>query len=159
MLLRRFDDKYRAHRRNLGPLFTHGASRTVTPLVDMESIASLRQLLSFVEGDPDARQAARSYVRHVHDQRPLFDAYCAVVMALHRFTASMSYTLLYGFRIETGEEREMKDAQVVEDNFARAMKPGLWPCDMIPALNYLPTCLAPWKRTAQEWVSTVLLLL
>ena len=151
MLLRRFDDKYRAHRRNLGQLFTQGASNTVTPLVAMESIASLRQLLSFVEGDQDARRAARSYVRHVHDQRPLFDAYCAVVMALHRFTASMSYTLLYGFRIETGKEREMKDAQLVEDNFARAMKPGLWPCDIIPALNYLPTWLAPWKRTAQEW--------
>lgn len=151
MLIRRFDDKYRAHRRNLGQLFTRSASRVVTPLVDMESIASLRQLLSSVEGSGEARRAARAYVRHVHDQRPIFDAYCAVVMALHRFTASMSYTLLYGFRIETGEEREMKDGHLIEDNFARSMKPGVWPCDVLPALNYLPAWLAPWKRTAEAW--------
>ncbi|KKY35122.1 putative cytochrome p450 [Diaporthe ampelina] len=151
MLIRRFDDKYRAHRRNMGQLFTRSASRVVTPLVDMESIASLRQLLSFVEGSREARRAARAYVRHVHDQRPLFDAYCAVVMALHRFTASMSYTLLYGFRIETGEEREMKDGHLIEDSFARSMRPGVWPCDVLPALNYLPSWLAPWKRTAEGW--------
>lgn len=151
MLIRRYDDKYRAHRRNLGQLFTRRASRTVTPLVEMESIASLRQLLSFVEGSQESRRAARAYVKHVHDQRPLFDPYCALVMALHRFTASTSYMLLYGFRVETGEEREMRDAQLVEDHFARAMNPGVWPCDIIPALNYLPTWLAPWKRTAQEW--------
>lgn len=151
MLIRRFDDKYRAHRRNLGQLFTRGASRAVTPLADMESVASLRQLLCFVEGSEQARRSARAYVRHVHDQRPLFDAYCAIVMALHRFTASMSYTLLYGFRVETGEEPEMRDAQTIEDNFARAMRPGAWPCDTLPALNYLPSWLAPWKRTAREW--------
>ncbi|KAK7696852.1 hypothetical protein SLS64_014137 [Diaporthe eres] len=151
MLVRRYDDKYRAHRRNLGQLFTRRASAAVTPLVDMESIASLRQLLAFVEGSREARRAARAYVRHVHDQRPLFDAYCALVMALHRFTASMSYTLLYGFRVETGEEPVMADAQVIEDHFARAMRPGVWPCDLIPALNYLPAWLAPWKRTAEEW--------
>lgn len=151
MLIRRYDDKYRAHRRNLGQIFTRRASRAVLPLVNMESIASLRQLLSFVEGSQEARRAARAYVKHVHDQRPIFDPYCAIVMALHRFTASTSYTLLYGFRVETGEEPLMRDAQIVEDHFATAMRPGIWPCDIFPALNYLPKWLAPWKRTAEEW--------
>ncbi|KAL1851749.1 hypothetical protein Daus18300_012434 [Diaporthe australafricana] len=151
MLIRPFDDKYRAHRRNLGPLFTRRASAVVTPLVDMESLASLRQLLSFVEGSDGACRAARAYVRHVSDQRPIFDAYCAVVMAVHRFTASMSYMLIYGFRIETGQERELRDGHIIEDNFARSMVPGAWPCDVVPLLNYLPAWLAPWKRTAEEW--------
>ncbi|KAK2609856.1 hypothetical protein N8I77_003333 [Diaporthe amygdali] len=151
MLIRPYDEKYRAHRRNLGQLFTRNASRTVTPLVYMESLASLRQLLSFVEGSQDARRAARAYVRHVHDKRPIFDGYCAIVMALHRFTASMSYMLTYGFRIETGEEPILKNGHIIEDRFVRAMKPGVWPCDIFPALNYLPSWLAPWKRTAEEW--------
>ncbi|KAI3397261.1 hypothetical protein diail_11060 [Diaporthe ilicicola] len=151
MLIRPFDDKYRAHRRNMGLLFTRRASSTTTPLVDMESIASLRQLLSFVEGSQEARRASRAYVRHVDDKRPIFDAYCAVVMTMHRFTASVSYVLLYGFRIETGEEPEMRNAHIADEHFSRAMKPGVWPCDMIPALNHLPAWLAPWKRTAELW--------
>lgn len=151
MLLRPFDDKYKAHRRNMGPFFTKPASRTVVPLMNMESIASLRQLLDFCEGSEKARLHSREYVKHVKDQSRLLDGYCAVLMALHRFTASMSYMLVYGFRIETGREPELTNAHLIEKNFAEAMKPGVWPCDIIPALNYLPSWLASWKRTAEQW--------
>ncbi|ROW00399.1 hypothetical protein VMCG_07312 [Cytospora schulzeri] len=151
MLLRPYDDRYKAHRRNMGPLFTKPASQTVAPLLDMESIASLRQLLDFCDGSEKARLDAREYVKHVKDQSRLLDGYCAVLMALHRFTASMSYMLLYGFRIETGRESELTNAHLIEKRFVEAMKPGVWPCDVLPALNYLPGWLAPWKRTAERW--------
>lgn len=151
MLIRPFDDKYRAHRKNMGPVLTKPASRKVVPLLDMESIASLRQLLDFCEGSEKERLDAREYVKHVKDQSKSLDGYCAVVKALHRFTASMSYMLVYGFRIETGREPELTEAHLIEKRFAEAMKPGVWPCDVIPALNYLPAWLAPWKRTAERW--------
>ncbi|KUI61213.1 Fumitremorgin C synthase [Cytospora mali] len=151
MLFRPFDEKYKAHRRNMGPLFTEAASRTVGPVQDMESIASLRQLLDFSEGSEKARLDARQYVKHVKDQSRLLDGYCALVMALHRYTASIAYLLVYGFRIETGREPELTNGHLVEKNFAEAMKPGVWPCDIIPALNYLPQWLAPWKKTAERW--------
>ncbi|KAK7729639.1 hypothetical protein SLS53_009209 [Cytospora paraplurivora] len=151
MLLKPFDDSYKAHRRNMGPLFTKDASRTVSPLQDMESIASMRYLIDYCEGNDKARLDAREYVKHVEDNSGLMDGYCALVMALHRFTASMSYMLVYGFRIETGREPVLANAHVVEKHFAEAMKPGVWPCDIVPALNYLPSWLAPWKRTAERW--------
>lgn len=151
MLIKPFDDKYKAHKRNIGPFFTKTASRTVAPLQDMESIASLRQILDFCEGSEKARLDARGYVKHVKDPSRLLDGYCAVVMALHRFTASMAYMLVYGFRIETGREPELANAHAIEKNFVEAMVPGTWPCDIIPALNYLPAWLAPWKRKAERW--------
>ncbi|KAI1638604.1 cytochrome P450, partial [Biscogniauxia mediterranea] len=65
-----------------------------------------------------------------------------------RFTISTIYTLLYGYRLKTGYEREPMEAHFLQSESSRMTDIGAYLVDWIPGLNYLPTFLAPWKREA-----------
>lgn len=64
----------------------------------------------------------------------------------HRYSSSLIYTLAYGKRMERGDEPEVKAIDQIMDNFLYAARVGTWIVDALPALNYLPSWLAPWKR-------------
>jgi hypothetical protein len=64
----------------------------------------------------------------------------------HRYSSSLIYTLAYGKRMERGDEPEVKAIDQIMDNFLYAARVGTWIVDALPALNYLPRWLAPWKR-------------
>lgn len=123
LLLRPYDEAYRRHQRMEAPLLNISASRTVTPIQDLESCHLVRD---FLERDD-------------------------FVHLMHRFSASVAYSLVFGFRIITGQEEELRKAHQVQRNFLEAMKQGAWMVDLFPFLNRLPVALAPWKRTAQKW--------
>jgi cytochrome P450 len=70
---------------------------------------------------------------------------------LERFSASIVYTLIFGMRIETGKEPQLRAADANLRNLIKAGETGAWIVDTLPFLNYLPASLAPWKKTAETW--------
>lgn len=123
LLLRRYDERYRLHQRMEAPVLSPRASSTYYPIQDLESKQLLYDFLS-----------SNNFFKH-----------------FERYSASLVYTLTYGFRLETGEEQEMKSAREVMHNFGLAARPGTWIVDAIPALNTLPMCISPWKQTAEKF--------
>ncbi|KAL4890650.1 cytochrome P450 [Aspergillus ambiguus] len=123
LLLRSYDERYRLHQRMEAPVLSPRASSTYYPIQDLESKQLLLDLLS-----------SNNFVKH-----------------FERYSASLLYTLTYGFRLTTGEEEEMKSAREVMHNFGIAARPGTWIVDAIPSLNVLPMCISPWKQTAEKY--------
>lgn len=64
--------------------------------------------------------------------------------------ASFIYSLLYGYRLRTGDEPELREAKTVLAEYERTAKPGAYLVDAFPALNYLPKPFAPWKNKADQ---------
>jgi cytochrome P450 len=123
LLLRPYDENYKLHQRMEAPLLTLGASRKYATLQDMESCCLINQLLRSNEFVP----------------------------AIHRYAASIAYSLVYGQRIVTGDEQELKTAHVVQEHLVECMKQGDWIVDALPFLNRLPQWLAPWKKLAEGY--------
>lgn len=123
ILLRPYDERYRLHQRMESPVLSRAASQEYTPIQDLESCQLIKELLE-------------------NEDFPFL---------LHRFAASTAYSLMYGFRIETGHEIEMKKAHQVQENFVVCAKQGDWLVDAVPILNLLPVWLAPWKSLADKF--------
>jgi hypothetical protein len=68
-----------------------------------------------------------------------------------RFTASVMYTLTFGIRIGTGKEWRFQQKLENLEHMLTASDVGAWIVDAFLTLNYLPRCLAPWKKTAEAW--------
>lgn len=64
--------------------------------------------------------------------------------------ASFIYSLLYGYRLQTGDEPELREAKKVLEEYEQTAKPGAYLVDAFPALNYLPRPFAPWKDKADQ---------
>ncbi|KAJ9626858.1 hypothetical protein H2204_009874 [Knufia peltigerae] len=64
----------------------------------------------------------------------------------HRYSSSLIFALAYGRRLVRGDEAEVIAVDKVMENFLIAARVGTWIVDALPALNYLPKFLAPWKR-------------
>ncbi|OJJ35541.1 hypothetical protein ASPWEDRAFT_183590 [Aspergillus wentii DTO 134E9] len=122
ILLRPYDERYRLHQRMDAPVLSPRASSTYAPIQDLESKQLLFDFL-----------ASNDFRKH-----------------FQRYSISLVYVLGYGFRLHTGDEQEVKDACLVQHNFAYAARVGTWIVDAIPILNVLPACLAPWKKTAED---------
>jgi len=122
-MLRPYGEEFLLHQRLEATVLSPRASKTYTPLQDMESKQLLMNLLT------------------TNDFPRQFE----------RFTASVVYSLTYGFRILTGEEWQIQTAHEVLKNFTYAGQVGAWIVDAIPVLKHLPQFLAPWKKTAEEW--------
>ncbi|KAF9890487.1 hypothetical protein FE257_005892 [Aspergillus nanangensis] len=122
IMLRQYDDRFRLHQRMEAPVLSPRASSTYYPIQDLESKQLLHELLS-----------SNDYVRH-----------------FERYSVSVLYALAYGFRCERGDEEEMNSAREVLHNFGMAARVGTWIVDAIPALNILPMCVSPWKKTAER---------
>ncbi|KAI6858280.1 hypothetical protein KC323_g7052 [Hortaea werneckii] len=69
---------------------------------------------------------------------------------LERAMASFIYSLLYGYRLRTGNEPELREAKRVLAEYEQTAKPGAYLVDAFPALNYLPRPFAPWKDKADQ---------
>ncbi|KAF2819240.1 cytochrome P450 [Ophiobolus disseminans] len=123
ILFKPYNEEYLKHQRLEAPVMSPRASACYTPVQDLESKQMLKNFLSS-------------------------DDYSA---QFERFTASIQYTLAFGFRIVTGEEWQLKANHKVLENAVAAIEQGRWIVDALPFLNYLPACLAPWKNTGEEW--------
>ncbi|ROV94800.1 hypothetical protein VMCG_08867 [Cytospora schulzeri] len=72
------------------------------------------------------------------------------VKLIETFTSSVVFCVAYGHRIDS------LDAKVIEQRFqfmhysASLNVPGKYLVETIPALKYVPDCLAPWKRDIKE---------
>lgn len=67
-----------------------------------------------------------------------------------RTTSSFIYCLLYGYRFRTGYEKEIVEAQQVQEAFFKTTMVGNYIVDTLPFLNHLPRVLAPWKKEGDE---------
>ena len=123
VLLRPYDEGYRKQQRMAAPHLSPRASQNYLPLQELESKQTVFDLLS------------------TNDFPKVFN----------RYAASIVMSLAYGFRVPTGSEKVIDDGHRVQDNFVYAARVGTWIVDSLPALNYLPNFLAPWKRLAEEF--------
>lgn len=129
-LLRPYNDQYKLHQKMGGPLLNLRASSKYRPLQDLES----QQLLWDVLGEWD-KVGEKGVDFHHHFERAM---------------ASTIYCLNYGYRLQTGYEKELMDGKRVQAEFARTGQVGAYIVDSFPFLNYLPKFLAPWKKEAEE---------
>ncbi|KAJ5177626.1 uncharacterized protein N7500_000325 [Penicillium coprophilum] len=130
MLLRPYNDQYKLHQKMEAPLLTLRAASKYRPLQDLESQQLLWDVLS--EWDKFGEKGVDF---HHHFERAM---------------ASTIYCLNYGYRLQTGQEKELIDAKRVEAEFSRTGKVGAYIVDSFPSLNYLPKFLAPWKKEGEE---------
>jgi hypothetical protein len=126
-VFRPFDDVFLSHQRLSAALLSPRASACYTSIQDLES---KRLLYDFLHSD---------------DYRLHFE----------RFAGSIVYTLLYSLRIETNKEWQVEISHVNLLNLTAAGQVGAWIVDALPFLNYLPGFLAPWKKTAEEWHTSI----
>lgn len=122
MLPRPFNNQYRLHQKMEAPLLTLRASSNYRPLQDLES----QQLLWDVLGER-VKFGEKGVNLHHHFERAM---------------ASTIYCLNYGYRLQTGCDKELMDGKRV--------KVGAYIVDSFPSLNYLPMFLAPWKKEGKE---------
>ncbi len=123
LVLMMYGSKYRKHQRLVSGHLNIKDSQTYRPLQDLESRQLIYELLSTNEF------AAR----------------------FHRYSSSFMFSLLYGKRLPRGDEPEVKAVGEVIARVLVAARVGTWAVDALPILNYLPSFMAPWKRTANEW--------
>lgn len=118
-----YNEHFLLHQRIGASVMSPRASTCYTPVQDVESKRLLQEFLN-----------SNDYQRH-----------------FERFSASIVYTLIFGMRIETGEEPQLRAADSNLKNLIKAGEVGAWIVDTLPFLNHLPASLAPWKRTAETW--------
>lgn len=114
------------------PLLSPRAASSYRPLLELES----RQLLyNILEGGSIKSQQASGVGVNFHEQ-------------LERTTASITYALIYGYRLLTGHEPEHARAHQIQEEFA-AMMAGPNLVDLVPSLCRVPLPW-PWKRRAEH---------
>lgn len=129
ILLRPYNATYKLHQRIDAPVMNLGASNTYRPLQDLESRQLIADLLAGSDSSGD-----KGVDFHHHFERTM---------------ASTIYSLMYGYRLETGFEDKLVNARAVQDEFTQAMQVGAHVVDMFPILNHLPRFLAPWKDRSE----------
>ena len=70
--------------------------------------------------------------------------------SFHRYASSLIYALAYGRRLETANLPEAQEVEQIMEGFLYAARVGTWIVDAIPALNRLPSWMAPWKVRGEE---------
>jgi hypothetical protein len=128
IMLKLFGPDFLHHQRLEASVLSPRASTCYTPIQDLES----KQLLFNLLVSP-------------HEFGNQFE----------RFAGSIAYSMAFGMRILTGAEWQVTRIRECLDNFNFAGQPGVWIVDSLPRLNYLPTPLALWKKTAAEWFPDV----
>jgi cytochrome P450 len=123
IIFKPFTEDLWLHQRLKAPVLSPRASACYTPLQDFES-----------------RMMMRNFLR-TNDYKAEFE----------RFAASITYTLIYGLRIETGNEWQIEASHANLAVLDEASRIGGWIVDFLPILNRLPGFLAPWKKTAEKW--------
>lgn len=65
---------------------------------------------------------------------------------IHRYSASLVFSLGYGKRLATPHEKELVSIDAIVRNLAEAAALGRWWVDIFPILDILPKYFAEWKR-------------
>ncbi|OTB01703.1 hypothetical protein M426DRAFT_323208 [Hypoxylon sp. CI-4A] len=128
ILLRPYNARLRLHQRMEAPILNSKASDSYSPVQDLESKQLLYDLLS------NGNNKRGTYFHEI----------------FQRTTASTIYSLAYGYRLKTGKEEELVNAQKVQIEFGEMVQVGRYLVDTFPILNHLPKFLAPWKREAEK---------
>jgi cytochrome P450 len=120
-----YDEGYRLHQRMQGPVMSRRAAQTYSSVQELETKHTLYEMLSS------------------NDYKKLYT----------RFNASVIFSLVYGKRIITGEETELKEWLQRHHNFTMVTA-SPWLVDFLPILNHIvPKFLAPWKKLGDEMAS------
>ena len=67
-----------------------------------------------------------------------------------QYSGGLIFRIGYGKAIITGDESQLRRILEVNHNLERIASPGAYLVDTIPALNYLPEVVAPFKREAKR---------
>ncbi|KJZ71168.1 hypothetical protein HIM_09423 [Hirsutella minnesotensis 3608] len=70
---------------------------------------------------------------------------------LYRFSSSLIFMLLYGQRFSKGDEPDLLETEHLASSALEVVSFGNWIVDIFPVLNYLPRCLARWKRMGDNF--------
>ncbi|KAH8704042.1 cytochrome P450 [Talaromyces proteolyticus] len=124
MLLRPYDERFKLHQRLESPVLSKSAARAYLPFQDLESKQLLFDLLE---------DAGRSTNCHGY---------------MERMTASIIYSLFYGYRVHSAVDPILLQAHAVNHEFDHLAQVGKYLVDSFPVLNKLPRFLAPWKTEA-----------
>ncbi|KAJ5109067.1 hypothetical protein N7456_005742 [Penicillium angulare] len=73
---------------------------------------------------------------------------------IRRTTASITHSLLYGFRIRDSNDPILRTVLKLNEEFSEFIKPGANLVDQFPVLNNLPSFLAPWQAKAENHYTT-----
>jgi cytochrome P450 len=121
-LLMPYGPRWRTHQRLQASFLNIRISQSYTGLQDTESKQLMHELL------------------HTDDFSSSF----------HRYASSLIYALAYGKRLETANLPEAQEVEQIMEGFLYAARVGTWMVDAIPALNMLPSWMAPWKVRGEE---------
>ncbi|KAJ0117156.1 cytochrome [Diaporthe amygdali] len=126
LVLMPYDARYKLHQRLEAPLLSPRAASSYQPLLDLETRQLLFDLLT-----PTASAHGVDY----HHQ-------------LERTMASVTYSLMYGYRLPTGREPELVRAHAIMKEFAAMMSDNNL-VDIFPFLEKLPIPW-PWRHKAER---------
>lgn len=70
---------------------------------------------------------------------------------LHRYSASLVFSLGYGKRLVTPHEKELESIDAIVRNFTEAGALGRWWVDIFPIFDILPKYFAEWKRISAKF--------
>jgi hypothetical protein len=131
-----YGDQSKRQRKLLHKAFGIQAIPTYYPLLETETSAFLRHLAA----DPS------NYVSHTR-----------------RYAGGLTLSVVYGYEVQSSEDKFLQLAEECVDLLANhiASGGGIWPVDIIPALQYLPNWApgagfklkaAKWKAKMEEFV-------
>ncbi|EXJ63620.1 uncharacterized protein A1O5_11381 [Cladophialophora psammophila CBS 110553] len=124
-----YGDEFRKHRKVIHGLLGMQNSRIFLPYQEYESRQTLKNLLE----NPNA-------------------FYTEVA----RYSTSVTFSLLLGARFARSDTQIPEAMRNTALDMFKKMRPGYWLVDWIPALNYLPDGLAPWRAKAHKILDNVL---
>ncbi|GCB23316.1 fumitremorgin C synthase [Aspergillus awamori] len=117
-----YGPKWKLHNRLQMSILGVRASRQYHSLQELET---QQTLLDFVEGD--------NYE-----------------LIFQRFQASLIHTMAYGRRLPKQNDQRLHEVEALSKAFINAATAGNYLVDIFPILKHTPTCLAPWKKYAQQ---------
>ncbi|EXJ79518.1 hypothetical protein A1O3_07797 [Capronia epimyces CBS 606.96] len=123
MLVQPYGKAWSIRRKLLHTALTPTALSLYQPVQEAEAVRLCNQLL----------EAPASWERHIE-----------------RFTSSIVFTVSYGHRIDSLEDKTMKKRQEFMVYVASLNVPGAFLVESLPFLKYLPNAIAPWKAEVQR---------
>ncbi|RYP46631.1 hypothetical protein DL768_007195 [Monosporascus sp. mg162] len=127
VLLMQYDERFRLHQKLENSVLNQRAATAYLPFQEMESKQLLFDLLQNAGG---AGTVCHGY--------------------FERTTASIIFALFYGFRLKDSKDPTLLKALALNDDFSEFVRVGAHMVDTFPALNNLPSFLAPWKAKAES---------
>ncbi|KAL2206731.1 cytochrome P450 2F5 [Sarocladium strictum] len=130
-LMHDYDAHLKLHHRLLTPSLGPISAPRYMPMMELEANQLLRDLLEILQGSANTISSKAAY--------PLLErTQSSIILALH-----------YGMRIANFSDPVMHEVIDVQTKITHLAANPLLP-DMLPFLRYLPGCLSPWQRSADQ---------